>query len=54
MDEYDVGISDKAKKDIRDIASYINNDLQEPKIAYMTTVAILDSISTHFHKVAVQ
>ena len=46
MVEYNVDISDLAKQDIRDIASYIRNDLQEPTIAVSTTDAILDAIST--------
>ena len=46
MGEYSVDISDLAKQDIRDIASYIRNDLQEPTIAVNTTDAILDAIST--------
>ena len=46
MGKYSVNISDLAKQDIRGIASYIKNDLQEPSIAIKTTDAILDGIST--------
>ena len=46
MDKYNVDISDLAKQDIRDITSYIMNVLQEPAVAFMTTDAILDGIST--------
>ena len=46
MGEYRVNISDLAKQDIRETASYIRNDLQEPTIAYKTTEAILDAIFT--------
>ena len=46
MGEYRVIISDSAKQDIRNTASYIKNDLQEPVIAERTTEAILDAILT--------
>ena len=46
MGDYKVTISDLGKQDIRDIASYITNDLQEPAIAEKTTEAILDAIFT--------
>ena len=46
MDKYSIVISDIAKQDIRGIASYIKNDLQEPAIAIKTTDAILDGTST--------
>ena len=44
MAEYKVDISDLAKQDIRDIVSYISNDLQEPVIAGKTADAIIDAI----------
>ena len=46
MGEYNVAISDLAKQDIRGVASYISNNLQEPIIAVNTTDAILDAIFT--------
>ena len=46
MSKYSIDISDLAKQDIRGIALYIKNDLQEPTIAIKTTNAILDGIST--------
>ena len=46
MDEYRIGISDLAKQDIRDVAVYITQELQEPGIAEKTTNAILDAIIT--------
>ena len=46
MGEYSIDISELAKQDITDIASYIRNDLQEPFIAENTANAILDAIST--------
>ena len=46
MAKYNVDISDLAKQDIRDIASYISSDLQEPIIAINTTDTVLDAIST--------
>ena len=46
MGVYRVSITDLAKQDIRRIASYIKNDLQEPEIAIKTVDAILDAIYT--------
>ena len=46
MSEYKVVISDLAKQDIRDTASYIMNNLKEPTIAENTINAILDAIFT--------
>ena len=46
MGEYNVGISDLAKQDIRNTASYIKHELLEPAIAEKTTEAILDAIFT--------
>ena len=46
MGAYRVDISDLAKQDIRDTASYIKNQLKEPTIAESTVNAILDAIST--------
>jgi plasmid stabilization system protein ParE len=46
MEKYGLRISDLAKRDIRNIASYIKYDLQEPARAIKTTVAVLDAIFT--------
>jgi len=46
MDEYNVVISDLAKQDIQNTASYIKHDLLEEAIAEKTTEAILDAIFT--------
>ena len=46
MGDYKVNISDLAKQDIRDTASYIKYDLQEPVIAEKTIEVITDAIFT--------
>ena len=46
MGEYRVSISDSAKQDIRDTASYIKYNLKEPVIVEKTIETILDAIST--------
>ena len=46
MGEFNVNISDLAKRDVRNIAAYIWHDLHEPVTAEKTTTAILDAIST--------
>ena len=46
MGEYRIIISDLAKQDIRDTASYIKYKLQEPAIAEKTIERILEAIST--------
>ena len=46
MGEYRINISDLAKQDIRETATYIRYDLQEPTIAEKATEAILDAIFT--------
>ena len=46
MGEYKVRISDLAKQDIRDTASYIMSDLQEPAIADKTIENMVDAIFT--------
>jgi len=46
MDAYRVSITDAAKQDIRDLDSYITDELTEPAIAMKTTNAIIDAIDT--------
>ena len=46
MSEYRISISDLAKQDIRNIAAYIRNDLQEPDIAKKTIEAMINAIFT--------
>ena len=46
MGEYRIIISDLAKQDIRDTASYIKYSLQEPVISERITEAILDAVFT--------
>ena len=46
MEEYRVDISGLAKKDIRDAAAYIREELLSPIAAENTTEAILDGIFT--------
>jgi plasmid stabilization system protein ParE len=45
MDEYKIDISDYAKQDIRDMATYIRDELLEPAFADSTTEAVLSAIS---------
>ena len=44
MDNYDIIISDLAKRDIRSISSYIKYDLHEPAIAKTLIDTIIDGI----------
>jgi len=46
MDKYRIITSETAKQDLRDIASYIKNELQEPDIAIKTVDTIIDGICT--------
>ena len=46
METYRINITDIAKQDIRDINSYITNELHEPVVATNITSAILDAIET--------
>ena len=46
MDRYTINISDLAKQDIRDISTYISDQLIEPDIADNTIETILDAISS--------
>ena len=46
MGVYKIDISDLAKQDIRDIASYISHELLEPIIAEKAVDAIIDAIFT--------
>ncbi|MCL2223126.1 MAG: type II toxin-antitoxin system RelE/ParE family toxin [Oscillospiraceae bacterium] len=46
METYRIGITDLAKQDILDIATYITYELQEPTIAAKTVNVILDTIYT--------
>ena len=46
MGEYSIVVSDLAKQDIRDTATYIEYDLQEPKVAEKNTEAIISAILT--------
>ena len=46
METYRINITDIAKQDIRDINSYIANELHEPVVAINITNAILDAIET--------
>jgi len=46
MDIYRISVSDLAKQDIKDVATHITYELQEPAIAMKTTNAILDAIFT--------
>lgn len=46
MGEYNIAITDTAKQDIRSIATYIRDVLQEPTIAESMVDTILDAIFT--------
>ena len=46
MKAYRINIAVVAKQDIRDIKTYITNELQEPVIAINITNAILDAIDS--------
>ena len=46
MDACKISISDLAKQDIRNTATYIINEFQEPDVAEKTTDAIIDAIFT--------